>query len=102
MELRLPKNETVAIEGNPQGLVLCCKEGIIWLTQEGDDRDRFLGADDMFCFTHGGKAVLEGHRDALVAIVPAAHGPAAAAAGARKPSSGFHGGIRLVYHGGGQ
>lgn len=102
MELRLPKNETVAIEGNPEGLVLCCREGIVWLTQEGDDRDRFLGPGDMFCFAHGGKAVLEGHRDALVTIVRGKHGPSAATTGTRELSSGFEAGIRLVYHGGGQ
>jgi len=74
MELRLPRNETVAIEGSPRGLVLCCREGIVWLTQEGDDRDRFLKPGEMFCFAHGGKAVLEGHRDALITIVRGKHG----------------------------
>ncbi len=102
MELRLPRNETVAIEGSPRGLVLCCREGIVWLTQEGDDRDRFLKPGEMFCFAHGGKAVLEGHRDALITIVRGKHGASTSPAGQQEASPGFEAGIRLVYHGGGQ
>lgn len=102
MELRLPRNETVAIEGSPQGLVLCCREGIVWLTQEGDDRDRFLKPGEMFCFAHGGKAVLEGHRDALITIARGKHGASTAPAGRQEASPALEAGIRLVYHGGGQ
>ncbi|AJE02675.1 DUF2917 domain-containing protein [Geobacter pickeringii] len=97
MEIRLPKNETVRIEGDPRGLVLCCREGIVWLTQEGDDRDRFLKPGEMFGFTQGGAAVIEGYRDALVTIVRGAH-PARRREPAHDPA-GIEAGIRLVYHG---
>lgn len=100
MEIRLPKNETVRIEGDPRGLLLCCREGIVWLTQEGDDRDRFLKPGEMFCFLQGGTAVIEGYRDALVTIVRGAQ-PAR-----RKepvtPTAAVEAGIRLVYHGAGR
>lgn len=95
MEIRLPKNETVKIEGDPRGLVLCCHEGVVWFTQAGDSRDYFLKAGEMVCLRYGGTAVLEGHEDARVTIAraEAARTPQQAPAGA---------GIRLVFQGSGR
>ena len=97
MEIRLPKNETVKIEGDPRGLTLCCHEGVVWFTQAGDSRDYFLRAGEMVCFSYGGTAVLEGHEDARVTI---AHAGAHRAGSARKPQQTPAGaGIRLVFQG---
>ena len=95
MEIRLPKNETVKIEGDPRGMVLCCHEGIVWLTQSGDSRDYFLKAGEMVCFRHGGTAVLEGHEDTRLTIARAGASrvPHQASAGA---------GIHLVFQGSGR
>jgi hypothetical protein len=95
MEIRLPKNETVKIEGDPRGMVLRCREGVVWLTQAGDSRDYFLKAGEMVCFRYNGTAVLEGHEDATVTIARAetSRVPHQAPAGA---------GIRLVFQGSGR
>lgn len=95
MEIRLPKNETVKIEGDPRGVAICCHEGVVWLTQADDSRDYFLKAGEMVCFRHGGTAVLEGHEDARVTIArtEAPRVPRQAPAGA---------GIRLVFQGSGR
>lgn len=95
MEIRLPKNEAVTIEGDPRGVTVSCHEGVVWLTQAGDSRDYFLKAGEMVCFRQGGTAVLEGHGEARVAIGRAepSRMPRQAPAGA---------GIRLVFQGSGR
>ena len=95
MEIRLPKNETVRIEGDPRGVAVCCHEGVVWLTQAGDSRDYFLTAGEMVCFRYNGTAVLEGHEEARVSIdwAETSRVPRQVPAGA---------GIRLVFQGSGR
>jgi len=95
MEIRLPKNETVKIEGDPRGVALRCHEGVVWLTQAGDSRDYFLKEGEMVCFRQGGTAVLEGHEDARITIARAEPSriPRQAPAGAA---------IRLIFQGSGR
>jgi hypothetical protein len=54
-----------------RGSVLHVREGAVWLTQEGDPLDRYLGAGARFHLDRGGLAVAQAiHPNTTVSVVP--------------------------------
>ena len=58
MKCSLEKGDFLSVEGGPNGLVLRCQEGTIWLTN-GDGRDYLVHRDDCFRLPAGATAVVE-------------------------------------------
>jgi len=44
----LKKGSVIRISGNRVGQSICCLNGMIWVTQQGDDRDRILNGGEMY------------------------------------------------------
>ena len=57
MDITLERGGTLRID-DPRGMVVEVKRGLLWLTQEGDARDRYLGACDWQRLDRDGVAVV--------------------------------------------
>lgn len=57
--IRLGARETTAIEGC-RGLSICCLEGLVWVTREGDVRDYILPPGLRFVAADAGRVVING------------------------------------------
>jgi len=56
MDLAMPKGSMLKVEQG-SGIVLEVKRGMLWLTQEGDRRDRYIGAGDWLRLDGDGLAI---------------------------------------------
>ena len=57
------------------GTVLSVHEGGMWLTQEGDRRDRYLGPGDSFRLDRAGLAIASALQRSLVSLTAPAASP---------------------------
>ena len=78
MDLAMPKGSMLKIEDG-RGVVIEVKRGMLWLTQEGDTRDRYIGAGDWLRLDGDGLAIANALKRTLVCIA------AAEGAGGRAP-----------------
>jgi hypothetical protein len=58
-EITLPKHKMWTIEGNRHGDVISCKNGILWITQEGDLKDYIIEAGRNFWVTKPGTVIVQ-------------------------------------------
>jgi Protein of unknown function (DUF2917) len=56
---------------NGDGTLLSVHEGELWLTQEGDRRDRYLGPGDSFQLDRAGLAIASALQRSLVSLTGA-------------------------------
>ncbi len=58
-EITLPKHKVWSIEGNRHGDMISCKNGILWITQEGDMKDYVIEAGRNFWVTKPGTTIVQ-------------------------------------------
>ncbi len=66
--VRLPKRALLTVEGGP-GVELFVDRGSVWLTQDRDTADYFVGAGESMRLTRRGAAVISALRDSTVRVV---------------------------------
>jgi hypothetical protein len=67
MELAMTKGSMLKIEDG-RGIVVEVKRGMLWLTQEGDTRDRYIRAGDWLRLDGSGLAIANALQRSMVAI----------------------------------
>jgi hypothetical protein len=70
MDLAMAKGSMLRIEDG-RGVVIEVKRGMLWLTQEGDTRDRYIGAGDWLRLDGDGLAIANALKRTLVCIAAA-------------------------------
>lgn len=56
------------IEGDARGMVVCCTEGVVWLTQPGDSEDHFIAPGETFAISRKGVVMVEAWRQACITL----------------------------------
>jgi len=67
--LAMTRGSVLRIEDG-RGLLLHVREGSIWLTQEGDRQDRYLGAGASFQLDRDGLAIAQATSRSTVTLTP--------------------------------
>jgi hypothetical protein len=67
MELAMTKGSMLKIEDG-RGIVLEVKRGMLWLTQEGDTRDRYISGGDWLRLDGDGLAIANALQRTMVAV----------------------------------
>ena len=67
MDFAMPKGSMLRIEDG-RGVVVEVKHGMLWLTQEGDTRDRYIGAGDWLRLDGDGLAIAGALKRTMVSI----------------------------------
>lgn len=81
--LAMTRGSVLRIEDGADLLMHVC-EGSLWLTQEGDRRDRYLGAGSWFRLDRDGVAVASALQRSVVTLYPAARPRASLGARVRR------------------
>lgn len=71
MEVRLAYRQVLTLQGDRRGGRLTVLQGILWVTQQGDEEDCLLQPGDSFLITRRGKVVVQGMRAARLCYIPA-------------------------------
>jgi hypothetical protein len=58
--VKLTRNQLRALRGDNRKVRIRCLEGLIWITQKGDDEDYLLQDGHEFTITRRGEVVLQG------------------------------------------
>lgn len=69
VSMRLGVGQALRLQ-DADGWTVACARGSVWLTQEADTRDVFLGSGDRFTLDRAGLALILARQDSLVAIRP--------------------------------
>jgi hypothetical protein len=64
----LKQHQLLMLRGAQPRMAIACKDGILWITNSNDDRDRILPAGRSFSPQRKGNVVIEALRDASVDI----------------------------------
>ena len=64
----LKKGSVLRISGNRAGQSIRCLDGMVWVTQQGDDRDRFLNGGEMYLSNLPCIVLIQALKDAKVKI----------------------------------
>lgn len=68
MEIMLQAGEMLCLDGERRGLQLHCREGALWVTQQGDSRDHLLEGGEKFQSAKRGNIVATALRASRVAV----------------------------------
>lgn len=66
--IRLRERELFSIRGDCGGMVVSCRTGDLWLTQEGDPNDHLIGAGENFTISRKGLVLINALSDASFEI----------------------------------
>ena len=66
-DLAMPKGSMLKVDAG-RGIVLEVKRGLLWLTQEGDTRDRYIGTGDWLRLDGDGLAIANALQRTIVCI----------------------------------
>lgn len=76
VELKLPSNELLKVDGDMRDMQIVCQRGRLWITQVDDDKDYILRAGERFVVTRPGlvlvQSLREGRCDLLMVVERAA------------------------------
>lgn len=67
--LRLEHRQVAVLAGHP-GQILACQAGEVWITEDGDRRDRILAAGQAIALTRRGPLVVSACRAARFVLAP--------------------------------
>lgn len=67
-EITLKKGDLWKTKRNSLGLYLLCREGIVWITQEGDARDIILQAGEEFRLDRPGLVIVQAFSEAKISV----------------------------------
>lgn len=65
--MRIEEGRVLLIEDG-RGTLVHVAEGCVWLTQEGDPRDRVLGAGESFSITRDGRTVISALEASMIGV----------------------------------
>lgn len=68
MELLLQPHEVLHLNNRKQPVSLSCKNGLIWITCEGEERDQFLRAGRSYTPKTKGNIVIEAIGESCIGI----------------------------------
>jgi ferric-dicitrate binding protein FerR (iron transport regulator) len=66
--IRLTRNSFWSVQSRPNEIEVECREGKVWITQEGDDRDVILRAGGQFRIEKRGRVIVQAVTDAEILI----------------------------------
>ena len=66
----LKKGSVLRVPGSRAGQSIRCLNGMIWVTQQGDNRDRFLSGGEMYLSNLPRVVVIQALKDAKIMICP--------------------------------
>lgn len=61
--------------GNNCWRAIICREGVVWITQDGDVHDHVIAAGEMFLISQPGKVIAQALVDTLIEITPCLASP---------------------------
>lgn len=64
----LKKGRILRVSGNRAGQSIRCLQGMVWVTQQGDNRDRLLNGGDMYLSNLPRIVVIQALKDAKIKI----------------------------------
>jgi len=64
IELLLRRNQLLSVENSQPHMAIECKEGVLWVTATGDNRDHMLYAGERYEPLENSKVVIEALKDA--------------------------------------
>jgi hypothetical protein len=71
VEVRLEYRQVFTLPGDRRGGRLTALQGILWVTQQGDEDDFVLGQGESFTVTRRGMVVVQGMCAARLCYIPA-------------------------------
>lgn len=69
-EVQLAANSLLRMEGDSRGIIILCRSGSCWITQEGDPRDYYLRDEKSFATYREGLVVVQALADTDIVISP--------------------------------
>ena len=69
-EVQLAANSLFRMEGDSRGVIILCRSGSCWITQEGDPRDYYLRDKKSFTTHREGLVVVQALADTDIVISP--------------------------------
>ena len=66
----LKKGSVLRVSGNRAGQSIRCLNGMVWVTQQGDNRDRYLSVGEMYLSNLPRFVVIQALKDARIKICP--------------------------------
>ena len=69
MEIRLSNQELLRLDGDARGVKISCRDGRLWLTQQGDRTDHLLQDGDSFVVDRPGRVMVMALAPAVLALV---------------------------------
>jgi hypothetical protein len=67
-QMQLAANSLLRMEGDSRGVIIRCRSGSCWITQEGDPRDYYLRGDKSFTTHREGLVVVQALTDTDIVI----------------------------------
>lgn len=67
-EYRLRCNEQIRLDGGVTGRMVCCRQGVLWVTQTGNPGDHILRAGEAFSCGGPGRLVIGALADSVCAV----------------------------------
>ena len=66
----MKKGSVLSVKGNRAGQTIRCLNGKVWITQPGDNHDRFLTEGELYLSNLSSRIVISALDDALVKVCP--------------------------------
>ena len=57
-------------DGNNCWRAIMCREGVVWITQNGDVQDHVIAAGEMFLISQSGKVIAQALENARIEVTP--------------------------------
>jgi hypothetical protein len=69
-QVQLAANSLLRMEGDSRGIIILCRSGSCWITQEGDPMDYYLRDENSFATHREGLVVVQALTDTDIVISP--------------------------------
>ena len=69
-EVELRAGKFLRVDGDIRWRAIVCREGRIWITQDGDVQDHVITTGEMFLVSQPGKVIAEALVDTRISITP--------------------------------
>jgi hypothetical protein len=64
----LKKNDLISLKSSRSGQSICCVDGMLWVTQQGDCGDRILNAGEKLCTNLPGLVIVQALNDSQLTV----------------------------------
>jgi hypothetical protein len=72
-KIHLDQSDLLQVKRVAPGETIFCEDGIVWITQDGDNGDYILTAGETFVSKSRGMLLVEAMRDAALRLQPSIH-----------------------------